>query len=158
MHPNIKAFLDMVGMSELGPALLTMSNNGYNVIVGSTAKNPTLFTSYGDHPRQFVDMIINGKQVKSSAAGRYQILARFYDAYKASLKLLDFSPASQDAIAIQMIGECHAIDLITTGRFAEAVDACRTRWASLPGAGYNQNEHKLSFLQDAYLAAGGVVC
>lgn len=158
MHPNVKAFLDMIGMSELGPALLTVSNNGYNVIVGSTAKNPTLFTSYGDHPRQFVDMLINGKKVKSSAAGRYQILARFYDAYKASLKLPDFSPASQDAIAIQMIGECHAIGLITAGKFAEAVDACRTRWASLPGAGYNQNEHKLSFLQDAYVSAGGTLC
>lgn len=157
MHPNLKAFLDTIAVSELGAALLAVSDNGYNVVVGSTAKSPVLFGDYRDHPRHAVKLIINGQQITSTAAGRYQVLMRYYDSYKASLKLPDFSPASQDAIALQMIRECHATDLITSGRFAEAVDACRSRWASLPGAGYNQNERKLSFLQDAYVAAGGVV-
>jgi len=157
MHPNLKAFLDTLAVSELGPALLAASDNGYNVIVGSTASNPILFYGYADHPRQAVKLIIRGQQIMSTAAGRYQVLMRYYDSYKASLKLPDFGKASQDAIALQLIRECHATDLITAGHFAEAVDACRSRWASLPGAGYNQNEHKLSYLQDAYIAAGGTV-
>ena len=53
--------------------------------------------------------------------------------------------------------ECRAIEDVEAGRFAAAVDKCKSRWASLPGAGYQQHEHKLADLQQAYTKAGGVL-
>ena len=39
---------------------------------------------------------------------------------------------------------------IETGDFARAVHKVRNIWASLPGAGYNQHEQKLTDLERAY--------
>lgn len=148
----------MLAVSEIGPALLAKSDNGYNIIVGSTAANPDLFSSYADHPRKRVKIALRtGDVIYSTAAGRYQILTRFYDAYRPVLKLTDFGHFAQDSIALHLIGECRATPMITQGRIEEAIDACSSRWASLPGAGYNQHEQKLAFLIDAYVKAGGTV-
>ena len=148
MTSNKKAFLDMIAVSEIGAPLLAKSDNGYNVIVGGD-----LFQGYADHPRKLVDLPRLG--IKSTAAGRYQLLARYFDAYKKQLGLKDFSPASQDAIALQQIRERRALDDIDAGRFADAVKKCRNIWASLPGAGYGQHENSIDKLQAAYVAAGG---
>ena len=109
------------------------------------------FTDYSDHPRKLVDL--PKLKIKSTAAGRYQILARYYDHYKVQLKLKDFSPESQDAIAWQLIRECGAQGDVLNGNFEVAIDKCRSRWASLPGAGYGQHEHKMSDLRRVYDAA-----
>lgn len=150
MSDNRRAFLDMLAYSEIGSHLLANSDNGYNVIVGGS-----LFHSYADHPRKYV--AFKGGKLVSSAAGRYQILARYYDAYKKTLGLTDFSPASQDAIALQMIKEQHALPDIDAGHFDDAVAKCSNIWASLPGARYGQHENELASLQDAYINAGGTV-
>jgi muramidase (phage lysozyme) len=149
MNTNLKAFLDMIAVSEIGANLLAASDNGYNVLVGGE-----LFIGYADHPRKLVT-VRHG--LKSTAAGRYQILARYFDAYKKSLKLPDFSPASQDAIAIQMIREQGAEPALEVGDFDTAVDRCANIWASLPGAGYGQHENKLADLRVAYVKAGGSI-
>lgn len=150
MSPNLKAFLDTIAFSEIGADLLAKSDNGYNVIVGGK-----LFTGYHDHPRILVDLPKLG--VKSTAAGRYQLLARYYDAYKKSLGLPDFSPASQDAIAIQQIRERHALPLIESGKIADALGFVKNIWASLPGANYGQHENKMQALLTAYTNAGGKI-
>lgn len=152
MHPNRKAFLDMIAFAEIGPALLAASDNGYNVIVGSTPAKPILFDSYRDHPRRLIDV---RPGLKSTAAGRYQLLARYYDPYRRLLGLSDFSPASQDAIALQQIRERRALPDVDAGHFKEAVTKVSNIWASMPGAGYGQHEHKIAALQEAYLRAGG---
>lgn len=144
---NRQAFLTMIATSE-GTAPL--GDNGYNVLVGGK-----LFKGYADHPRILVDLPRLG--IKSTAAGRYQILARYFDVYKKQLKLPDFSPASQDAIAVQMIRECGALDDVDAGRVGAAIEKCKSRWASLPGAGYGQHEQNRDFLVSAYIKAGGVV-
>ena len=149
---NQRAFLDMIAHSEIGPGLLAVSDNGYNVIVGSTTAHPDLFSDYSDHPRKFVSLT---STLASSAAGRYQLLARYFDAYKKQLGIPDFSPDSQDAIALQQIKECKAIPSIESGQFGAAVMQCAHIWASLPGAGYSQHENKMADLQAAYVAAGG---
>jgi muramidase (phage lysozyme) len=151
---NVSAFLDMIAFSEIGPALLAASDNGYNVIVGSTAAHPILFDSYVDHPRRLVDL---GRGLQSTAAGRYQLLSRYFDAYKAQLHLPDFSPNSQDEIAIQQIKESHAMDDVKAGRLAVAVGRCAHIWASLPSAGYGQHEQKIADLEAAYIKAGGTL-
>lgn len=149
---NMCAFLDMVASSEIGAALLEKSNDGYNVLVGSTPSNPLLFGSYAAHPNIF------NRQCNSTAAGRYQLLHRYAVAYTASLNLPDFSPASQDAIAVQQIKERGAIPNILAGNFGAAVAACANIWASLPGNNYGQHVNQLTALQAAYLAAGGTLC
>jgi muramidase (phage lysozyme) len=148
MSPQQKAFLDMIAYSEIGPKLLSTSDNGYNVLVGGT-----LFHGYADHPRKLVDL--PRLRIKSTAAGRYQLLSRYFDAYKKLLKLPDFSPASQDAIALQQIKERRALADIEAGNFAAAVAKCKNIWASLPGAGYGQHENGIEKLQAAFVAAGG---
>lgn len=150
---NRTAFLDMIAISEIGPELLAKSDNGYNVMFGGK-----LFSNYDDHPRVFTEFTDKrGIKSKSSAAGRYQLLARYYDAYKKPLKLPDFSPASQDAIALQQIKEQGALPEIDAGRFDEAVKRCRNIWASLPGANYDQHENDLDDLRIAYVDAGGTL-
>ena len=147
MMPNRKAFLDMIATSE-GTA--GKGDNGYNVICGGS-----LFNGYSDHPRVLVDLPHLG--IKSTAAGRYQLLARYWDVYRNTLKLNDFSPASQDAVAIQQIKECHALDDVDAGRFDVAVGKVARIWASLPESGYGQRENNLDDLKTAYIEAGGVV-
>lgn len=148
---NLTAFLDTIAYSEgtdkPGQASL---DRGYDVLVGGA-----LFSGYADHPRKLIDLPRLG--IKSTAAGRYQVLARFYDAYKKQLDLPDFSPASQDKIAIQLIRECKALDDANAGRVADALAKCKSRWASLPGAGYGQHEHKVETLVSIFKQKGGVV-
>lgn len=145
MNPNLRAFLDMIAVSE---GTKGHGDDGYNVLVGGD-----LFTGYADHPRRVITL--NRAGLKSSAAGRYQILQRTFDAYKARLKLPDFSPASQDAIALQIIRERGATDDILQGRVVSAINKCRNIWASLPGAGYGQRENEMADLLAAYRASGG---
>lgn len=155
LNDNRRAFLDTIAHSELGAALIEASDHGYNVIVGSTAAAPILFPSYADHPRRRVTLTIRGQQVVSTAAGRYQLLARYYDAYRDLLGLSDFSPESQDAIALQQIKERGALPDIDAGRIEDAIGKVRNLWASLPGAGYDQHENSYDTLLAAYLDAGG---
>jgi len=49
------------------------------------------------------------------------LLARYFEAYKKQLNLPDFSPDSQDKIAIQQIKEQKALDDVDAGRFDLAV-------------------------------------
>ena len=147
IEQNLSAFLDMIAWSEIGPKLLATSDDGYNVLVGGT-----LFQGYADHPRKVIEV---RPGLKSSAAGRYQLLARYFDPYKQQLGLEDFSPESQDAIAIQQIKECRAIPSIQNGALANALSLCSHIWASLPGAGYGQHENAVSGLRTAYIDAGG---
>ena len=61
------------------------------------------------------------------------------------MKMSEFQPSAK------------AIALVEAGDFAAAVHACRSRWASLPGAGYGQHENTLAALEEAYVVAGGTV-
>ena len=49
-------------------------NHGCDVIVGGE-----LFTDYSDHPRKLVTL---NPKLKSTGAGRYQLLSRWWDAYR----------------------------------------------------------------------------
>src|ERR1019366_1259779 len=72
---NVCAFLDAIAVSEIGAALLSKSDNGYNCLVGSTPMHPALFSDYSQHPDIF------NKQCNSDAAGRYQIMHHWWLAY-----------------------------------------------------------------------------
>jgi muramidase (phage lysozyme) len=144
---NIVAFLDTIANSE---GTEGKGDDGYNMIVSPGG----FFTSYADHPRKLVQV---RPGLQSTAAGRYQILEHNFDVYKTQLKLPDFGPLSQDLIAIQMIKECRAIQLLQVGQFDEAVYRCSSRWASFPGNNDDQPEVALAVLHNYYLVNGGTI-
>jgi muramidase (phage lysozyme) len=145
---NRKAFLDMLAVSE---GTFGVGDNGYNVLVGSLPGKPLLFHDYARHPK-----LLNRK-LNSTAAGRYQIIAKTWDGLVKKLGLKDFTPESQDQAALELIRQRGALSAVDEGRLEEAIRFCRKEWASLPGAGYGQREHTLATLKKAYLLAGGTL-
>ena len=145
---NRRAFLDMIAYSEG-----TAGPNGYRTQFGGG-----LFDSYADHPRKVFSFTNSkGQQLTTTAAGRYQFLARTWDSLKAKLGLADFSPDNQDAAALELVRQRGALPDVDAGRLDVAVQKCAPIWASLPGAGYSQPERKFASLQSAFVQAGGIV-
>ena len=62
-----------------------------------------------------------------------------------------------DAVALQQIKERGALPMIDRGDIRQAPDRCSNIWASLPGAGYGQFEHKADSLIAKFKEAGGTV-
>ena len=94
-------------------------------------------------------------KTQPTGAGRYQLLSRWWDAYRKQLGLKDFSPKSQDAVALQQIKERGALPMIDRGDIlAGQIDRCSNIWASLPGAGYGQFEHKADSLIAKFRRSG----
>ena len=151
---NVLAFLDMLAWSEGTSTSKHTRDEGYDIVVGGL-DSPNRFSSYADHPN--VRVRVNDRGLVSTAAGRYQQLYRYWPAYKKQLALADFSPISQDRLAIQLVRERGALDDVRAGRIVIAIEKCRNIWASLPGAGYGQREHRFDDLIAHYIAAGGVV-
>lgn len=147
---NERAFLDMLAVSE---GTSGRGDNGYNVLFGGG-----LVSDYSDHPRQLITRTFSsGLTVTSSAAGRYQFLSKTWSYLASRLALSDFSPASQDAAAIELIRERGALADVHAGRFVAAVDKLATTWASLPGSPYGQPTHSLDTLAADFTAAGGTI-
>ena len=57
----------------------------------------------------------------------------------------------------QQIKERGALPMIDRGDIRQAIDRCSNIWASLPGAGYGQFEHKADSLIAKFKEAGGTV-
>ena len=90
-----KAFLDMLAWSEgTDNGRQKTRNHGYDVIVGGE-----LFTDYSDHPRKLVTL---NPKLKSTGAGRYSFFP-VGGCLPQAAGLKDFSPKSQDAVALQQI-------------------------------------------------------
>ena len=121
-------------------------NHGYDVIVGGE-----LFTDYSDHLRK------RHAKPKTQINRRRTLPASFplvgclrsSLAWKTSLR-------SQDAVALQQIKERGALPMIDRGDIRQAIDRCSNIWASLPGAGYGQFEHKADSLIAKFKAGGTV--
>ena len=144
---NVCAFLDMLAFAE--GTILYGGDDGYNVLVGGKT-----FDSYEKHPKVYVPL--TRYKVTSSAAGRYQFLWKTWQALALKLNLPDFGPVSQDRAAIELIRERKALLDVREGNIILAIQKCRPIWASLPGAGYGQREHKLADLLREYSKAGGM--
>lgn len=150
MNQNRKAFLDMLAVSE---GTKDKGDDGYNVIFGGG-----LFESYADHPRKFITYTSHdGVEHTTSAAGRYQILAKYWDAYNRRHQWPSFEPKYQDEYAMIQLQERMALHLIDAGKVDAAIKKVACIWASLPGAGYGQPEQKLEMLRKAFTDNGGVI-
>lgn len=142
-YKNLVAFLTMIQYAEG-----TYGQNAYRTLYGGQ-----LFDNYNRHP----NIAITKGGITSTAAGAYQFLYRTWTGVQEALQLPDFSPASQNRGAIELIRRRGALQYVLAGRFAEAVEKCKKEWASLPGAGYGQGERSLALLSDVYKSAGGQV-
>ena len=98
-------------------------NHGYDVIADE------LFTGLRS-PSQ----TCHAKPQNSKSTAGFWLQRRYWwDAYRKQLGLKDFSPKSQDAVALQQIKERGALPLIDRGDIRQAIDRCSNIWASLPG-------------------------
>lgn len=168
---NICAFLDTIAFTEgtdiprqrsnpyflESDTLLSHPYCGYDVIVGGslmpiiTGSSPPK-TDYSKHPNRVIQLNAN---LSSTAAGRYQILYRFWKVYQKQLNLPDFSPLSQDLYAIQQLREQRAYGRLLAGEFEKAVLACNDIWASLPGSPYGQHTYSMAEAKAVYVLKGG---
>jgi len=152
---NVCAFLDTIAISEIGATMLAdpRTDDGYKVLVGSTPGNLRLFPDYSRHPHVLYRML------DSTAAGRYQIIYPTFAGLSSELHLTDFSPVTQDRMAIQLTFERGALPSIMAGDIAHAIILCNPEWASLPGAGATlpdgtpQHTNQMASLLAAYESA-----
>lgn len=156
---NLRAFLSSIAKHEssVGP-------DGYLMLYGGGH-----FTDFSDHPARlgWPGVRLPDEQCRaagfkpgcvSTAAGRYQITrGTLIELENDGVQVPDFSPASQDTLALALIQKCGALEDVQEGRFDAAIEKCRKRWASMPGANYKQREHALDKWRDAYASAGGVI-
>lgn len=94
----------------------------------------------------------------STAAGAFQIIRKTWISLRDRLGLPDFSPASQNAAAIQLLKDCGAYAKLQEGDLVGAIAKARRTWASLPGANYaGQGMRSMAQVQAWYSSAGGGV-
>jgi len=140
LTPEVRALLDTIAYAEG-----TAGEGGYQTIYSYR-----YFHSFADHPRRIECAWSSGGWLCSDAAGRYQMLSTTFDYVAEPLGLRDFSPASQDLAAVELIRRYDVLDAIQRGEFERTLYAIRAEWASLPGAGYGQPERDLDDLREVY--------
>lgn len=154
---NVQAMLPTIRYSE-GTARAADPYRvcyGYRHTIADLSDHPAITGEWKGEPLDNLGPAYKG--LVSTAAGAYQITrATWLDAKKA-LGLTDFSPASQDAAAVWLIGKCAALDDLEAGRFDSAVRKCAARWASLPGSTSGQPTRQLASLEQVYTDAGGAI-
>lgn len=116
ISPNARALLDTIALAEG-----TSGPNGYQ-----TMFTGRLFNDLSKHPRQ----LNRSNGYESDAAGRYQFLSTTWDGVARPLGLTDFSPASQDRAALELIRR-RGVDPDKPLDRA-ALNRLAPEWASLP--------------------------
>jgi len=153
ISPALKSFLDLLAWSEGTSSSPVTQNDGYDVIVSGVDGKHT-FTDFTDHPfangRPPIVVRPDPDRLVSTASGRYQIILGTWSIYKGRLDLTDFSPASQDAVAAQIVAERGAAEKIAAGDIAAAITLCSNIWASLPGNNYGQGGKPMDELLEKY--------
>jgi muramidase (phage lysozyme) len=118
-HPNMQAFLRAIGQAEGG---------GYDFRYGAMRgrdDDPWRFSDFSTHPGP-------GRGGRITAAGLYQITRPTWLEMAAKMGLDDFSPATQDLVAVEVLRTVGAAADIVRGDLAAALDKASRRWASLP--------------------------
>lgn len=149
-HPNVAAFLKAIAAAEGGAY-----DFKYGALRGR--KNDRWrFSDMSTHPGAGIDG-------KSTAAGMYQITRPTWRHHGGKLGLKDFSPRTQDLIAVEILRSLGIIDAIKQGDIADVMPEAARIWAALP-TGPGQRNHyppqrHVSFERflSAYRDAGGSV-
>lgn len=148
LHPNVAAFLKAIATAEGG---------GYDFRYGALKgrrNDRWRFTDTSTHPGPGIDG-------KSTAAGMYQITRPTWQHHGGKLGLHDFSPRTQDLIAVEILCSIGVIDAIKEGVIARVMPKAARIWAALPAGPGQRNLHPPQRYLDyerfleAYRAAGG---
>lgn len=137
-NANLLAYLNLIAWAEGTSTSPITQDRGYDVIV-SGVDGPSRMITYTQNPfDNRPPVVVNYSGLESTAAGRYQVLHRYWVYYKAMLGLSDFGPLSQDLVAIQQMRECNALEPIADGDLITTIALTTHLWASLPGNRYGQ--------------------
>lgn len=157
---NVRAFLATIQWAEgtaraADPYRVVM---GYGLTLQDLSDHP-YYTGEWRGAEFFYTDPASGARLRgwSTAAGAFQIIRKTWLPLKTDLALPDFSPASQDRAALELVRQRGALADVRAGRFAAALDKCRPTWASLPGAGYGQQERRAADLAGVFTNAGGTI-
>ncbi|ESA34116.1 wd-40 repeat-containing protein [Leptolyngbya sp. Heron Island J] len=125
LDPRVKAFLDTIAWSLRTQSL----PSNYDIVLDGSE-----FEDFSDHPRKrtCVDSYFGLEEICGYSAGRYHIIPETWDWVADQLNLNDFSPASQDLAAIELLREKGSLDQIETGNFKSAVYNASSYWVTLP--------------------------
>ncbi len=144
---NVKAFIGAIAVAEGGD---------YNLKFGGVKgkKNDKWqFADYSTHPGA-------GSDGKTTAAGMYQINKDTWKEMGGKMGLSDFSPDTQDLIAVEILRSIKVVDNIVEGDINTALKAASRRWAALPqgpneGGRYAQPFMKYDEFAATYKRLGG---
>lgn len=120
---NQQKFLGLLKSAEGG---------AYDLIHGPAGQR---FTDFTTHPNVVGARTADGP---STAAGAYGITARTYYENQAAAGVNDFTPESQDKLALHLIASKGAADDVSSGNFTAAINKLGGVWASLPSSHYGQ--------------------
>jgi len=154
---NVKAFLFTIRASEHRYPNDVTNDAAYHIFYGGRR-----FYDMSEHP------VITGEMkpivlpnhvcaaVKlnpgcvSTAAGAYQLIMPTWTRLRNKLQLMDFSPASQDMAAVQLLDDIGALKLVQAGDIEAALAKASKVWASLPGSSAQQNPRTLQYALDRF--------
>jgi len=145
---NVAAFLNAIAEAEGG---------GYDFKYGAVKgkrNDPWRFSDYSTHPGP-------GVGGRTTAAGMYQITVDTWRNHGGKMGLTDFSPKTQDLLAVEILRSKGVIEKIKAGDIADAIGPAATIWAALPmGPGMSnayapQPYVKYDDFFRTYQAAGG---
>lgn len=149
-YPHVRAFLDTIAYAEG-----TLHEDGYRVLYGGA-----YFDDFDDHPRQVIqskrispDLFgsrRSSSELASTAAGRYQILEKTWDAISRSIAISDFSPHNQDKAALKLIDSVAALQDVLDKQPERAWKKIASIWPSLPDGAEQQCRVSLYALHALY--------
>lgn len=149
-NQNVKAFISAISEAEGGD---------YDLMYGGVKgkkKDKWRITDFSTHPGPGIDG-------KTTAAGRYQInKANWQENGIKKMGLTDFTPETQDLIAVESLRQVHAVDDVIAGDIPTAVKKASATWSALPrGPGLanssGQPYMEYSEFVTAYKNNGGIV-
>ncbi|TAJ76100.1 MAG: hypothetical protein EPO42_13250 [Gallionellaceae bacterium] len=118
-NKNVQAFLRAIRAGES-----SQDAAAYNMLVyGGT------FADMSTHPRVYKP--IPGSTLKTSAAGAYQITYSTWKWLHLLAGVDDFTPASQDKMAVAYLRKLGALADIVAGDYAAAIEKCAPVWESI---------------------------
>jgi muramidase (phage lysozyme) len=145
---NVSAFLKAIAEAEGG---------GYDFKYGAIKgkrNDPWRFSDFSTHPGP-------GFGGSTTAAGMYQITIATWRQHGGKMGLTDFSPTTQDLMAVEILRSLRIIDKIRSGDVAGAIGPAARTWAALPmGPGLGNAHPPQPFVKydeffHNYQAAGG---
>jgi len=118
-NKNVKAFISAIAAAEGGDY-----NLKYGGVIGKK-NDKWKFSDFSSHPG-------SGSDGKTTAAGMYQINKATWQEMGKKMGLTDFSPTTQDLLAVEILRTVGVIDSIVAGDIDSALSKASRRWAALP--------------------------